>query len=99
MKTTYFLIISRSVLVRMRNVTGGPGSSVVRATGYGPDGSGIEFRWEQDFPHLSRPVLGPTQPPVKWVPGVESGRGVTLTPHPLLVPRSKNRVVLYLHTP
>jgi hypothetical protein len=25
-------------------------------------------------------------------PGVESGRGVALTPHPLLVPRSKNRV-------
>jgi hypothetical protein len=25
-------------------------------------------------------------------PGVESIRGVTLTPHPLLVPRSKNRV-------
>jgi hypothetical protein len=24
-------------------------------------------------------------------PGVQSGRGVTLTPHPLLVPRSKNR--------
>jgi hypothetical protein len=27
-------------------------------------------------------------------PGVESGRSVTLTPHPLLMPRSKNRVVL-----
>jgi hypothetical protein len=27
-------------------------------------------------------------------PGVESGRGVTLTPHPLLVPRSKNIVEL-----
>jgi hypothetical protein len=27
-------------------------------------------------------------------PGVESGRGVTLIPHPLLVPRSKNRVEL-----
>jgi hypothetical protein len=25
-----------------------------------------------------------------FFPGVESGRGVTLTPHPLLVPRSKN---------
>jgi hypothetical protein len=25
-------------------------------------------------------------------PGVESGRGVTLTPHPVLVPRSKNRL-------
>jgi hypothetical protein len=29
-------------------------------------------------------------------PGVESGRGVTLTPRPLLVPRSKNRVELYV---
>jgi hypothetical protein len=27
-------------------------------------------------------------------PGVESGRGVTVTAHPLLVPRSKNRVQL-----
>jgi hypothetical protein len=27
-------------------------------------------------------------------PGVESDRGVTLTPHPLLVPRSKNRISL-----
>jgi hypothetical protein len=26
--------------------------------------------------------------------GVESGQGMTLTPHPLLVPRSKNRVEL-----
>jgi hypothetical protein len=45
----------------------------------------------------------PTQPPVQWVPGlspgVESGRGVTLTPHPLSVPRSKNRVELYLYSP
>jgi len=32
-------------------------------------------------------------------PGVESGRGVTLIPHPLLVPRSKNRVQLYLYSP
>jgi hypothetical protein len=32
-------------------------------------------------------------------PGLESGRGMTLTPHPLLVPRSKNRVQLYLYSP
>jgi hypothetical protein len=31
--------------------------------------------------------------------GVESGRGVTLTPHPLIVPRSINRVELYLYSP
>jgi hypothetical protein len=27
-----------------------------------------------------------------YFPGVESGRGVTLTPHPLLVPRSKTEL-------
>jgi hypothetical protein len=32
-------------------------------------------------------------------PGVESGRGVTLTPHPLLVSRSKNRAELHLYSP
>jgi hypothetical protein len=32
-------------------------------------------------------------------PGVESGRGVTLTLHPLLVSRSKSRVELYLYSP
>jgi hypothetical protein len=32
-------------------------------------------------------------------PGVEGGRDGTLTPHPLLVPRSKNRVELYLYSP
>jgi hypothetical protein len=42
---------------------------------------------------MSRPALGPIQPPVQWVAGVLSrgikrGRGVTLTTHPHLVPRS-----------
>jgi hypothetical protein len=31
--------------------------------------------------------------------GEASGRGVTLTPHTLLVPRSENRIELYLYTP
>ena len=41
------------------SVVSGPGSSVGIATGYGLDGPGIETRWERDFPHLSRPALGP----------------------------------------
>ena len=69
----------------------GPGSSVGIATGYGLDGPGIEYRWGWNFPHLSRPAPVSTQPPVQdWVfPGANSGRGVTLTPHPLLVPWSR----------
>jgi hypothetical protein len=40
----------------------------------------------------SRPALGPTQPPIQWVTGalflgVNCGRDVMLTTHPLLVPR------------
>ena len=58
----------------------------------GLDGPGIESRWGRDF---SAPVqTGPGAHPASCsmgtasFPGVKSGRGVMLTLHPLLVPRS-----------
>jgi hypothetical protein len=48
-------------------------SSVGITTGYGLDGPGIESRWGRDISHTSRPVLGPTQPPVQWVLGLSRG--------------------------
>ena len=44
----------------------GPGSSVGIATDYGLDGPGSNPSGDEIF-CPSRPVLGPTQPPVKWV--------------------------------
>jgi hypothetical protein len=76
----------------------GSGSLVSIATGYGLDGPGIESRWGPDFPVQ----IGPGAHPASYTmgtgsfPEVESSRGVTLTPHALLVLRSKNRVELYL---
>lgn len=42
----------------------GRDSSVDIVTSYGLGGPGMESRWVQDFPHLSSPAVGPTQPPI-----------------------------------
>ena len=50
----------------------GPGGSVGIATDYGLDGPGSNPGGDEIF-RLSRPALGPTQRPVKWVPGLSRG--------------------------
>jgi len=50
----------------------GPGSSVGIATDYGLDGPGSHAGGDEIF-RPSRPALGPTQSPLKWVPGLSRG--------------------------
>jgi len=77
-------------LISTRKLESGPGSIISLATGNGLDGLGIESRWGARF---TAPLqTGPGAHPASCTmgtgsfPGVKGGRGVTLTPHPLLVP-------------
>ena len=85
------LIWTRRILFGEYYPICGPGISVGIATGYGLDGPGIKSRW-CDFSVLVQ--TGPGTHPASCTmgtgsfPEVKSGRGVTLTLHPLLVPRS-----------
>jgi len=74
-----------------------PGRSVGIATDYGLDGPGIESRWGWNFPPVQ---TGPGAHPASCTigtgpfPGVNCGRSVLLTTHPLLAPRSwKSRAI------
>jgi hypothetical protein len=77
--------------VRPTNVT--RDTSVGIAIRYGPDGQGIESRWRRDFPHPSRPALGPTQPPTQWIlglfPGGKAARAWRWPPTSQLGPKLK----------
>ena len=56
----------------LRGKNCGPDSSVGIATDYGLDGPGSNPGGDEIF-RSSRPALGLTQPPIKWVPGLSRG--------------------------
>ena len=98
-QTTQLLL---ALIAKNYSIVSGPGSVIGIATGYGLDGPGIESRWGRAFPHLSKPALGPTHPPVQWVSGLSRGKdrpgheADPSTPSSAVV---KERVELYLYSP
>jgi len=80
--------------------TYGPDSSVGIGTHYRLDGPEIESRWGREFPPIQ---TGPGACPASCTmgsgsfPEVKFGRGMLLTTHPLLSPRSwKSRAITLL---
>jgi len=69
-------------------------------TCYWLDSQEFISRWGRGFMHPSKSALGPTQPPLRWVPGhLPRGKAGGIN-HPL--PSSakiKERVELYLNSP
>jgi hypothetical protein len=64
---TYMLFVYSALKVR------GPGSSVGIATELRAGRAGDRIPVGRDFPHLSRPALGPTQPAGQWLQGLSRG--------------------------
>jgi len=60
------------IFIILHSYVCGSSSSVGIATDYGLDGPGSKTCGDEIF-RPSRPALGPTQPPVKWVPSVSRG--------------------------
>jgi hypothetical protein len=65
------------------------------------DGPGIESRWRRDFPHMSRPVLGPSQLPINGYRVFPGGKvaGAWCWPPTPSSTEVKERVELYLYCP
>jgi hypothetical protein len=83
-----FIIFKRGYYLKRSRVSSG---SIV--SDYGLDDQAIGFdprRGQRIIPltSVSRPALGPTQPPLQWVPGVLSP-GVKARPGRDAVPRSR----------
>jgi hypothetical protein len=65
--------MTAAAIVKEQGNMVGRDSVVGIVTRYGLDGPRIESRRGREFPHPFRSALGPTQPPVQWVPGHSRG--------------------------
>jgi hypothetical protein len=91
-KIWIFLTLCHLILLMQLFCCCGPGSSVGIATELRAGRSGDRIPVGRDFPPVQTgPVIHPASCTMGTgsFPGVKSGRGVTLTIHPLLVPSSR----------
>jgi hypothetical protein len=72
-KSSTYVVLPRDGIGLDYISTGGLGSVVGIASGYGLDGPGSNPGGGRDFTSLSRPALGPTPEPVQWVVGLSGG--------------------------
>ena len=68
----FAIAVALVILLLLLQLHCGPGSSVGIATDYGLDGPGSNPGGDEIF-CPSRPALGPTQSPVKWLSGLSRG--------------------------
>ena len=68
----YLNFLDLFLTIQRKKYTCGPGSSVGIAADYGMESPGSN-PGQDDIFRPYRPALGPTQPPVQWVPGLSQG--------------------------
>ena len=73
MNCTYANMSESNITVYVNKLFMGQDSRVGIGTHCGLYSLGIEYWWGPAFPHPSRPDLGPTLPPIQWVPGLFPG--------------------------
>jgi hypothetical protein len=101
-----FILDNTSRICMILNSDQQPGQLSGIALGYGLDNRGFEYRQGLGiflFTTASRPALGPTQPPIQWVPGdlsLRVKRQRREADHsPPSIAKVKEYLELYLHSP
>ena len=89
-----------SYVYSTRSFVGQDGAVSIMTT-YRMDGPRIDFQWGRDFPHLSRPTLGTTQPSTREAPVISGGKasGTWLLPPTLTRPEVKEGIDMYFNSP